>query len=79
MGEKLKVNITASATVRYSKTVEMEKDDYDFYLEICRTQNNGRELDRSIEEIAFKYGFEPSIDNIEDADDPEDIEFEVIK
>lgn len=79
MGEKLKVNITASATVRYSKIVEMEKDDYDFYLENCRTQNDWRELDKSIEEIAFKYGFDPSIDNIEDIDDPEDIEFEVVK
>lgn len=35
MSDTVTVDIRARATARYSKTVEMEKADYDKYLQIC--------------------------------------------
>ncbi|WP_431222235.1 hypothetical protein ACQ86O_17935 [Serratia sp. L9] len=74
----VKVNITATSTVRYSKTVEMNEVDYERYLAICHSEMNSREIDEEVKEIAVKYGFEPCDDQIEDIDDPEDIEFDLI-
>ncbi|KFK92754.1 MULTISPECIES: hypothetical protein [unclassified Serratia (in: enterobacteria)] len=74
----LKINITATATVRYSKTVEMEEADYKRYLTICDSDLSSREIDQEVTELAIKYGFEPCDDQIEDINDPEDIEFDVI-
>ncbi|TQI78731.1 hypothetical protein FHU10_1228 [Serratia fonticola] len=74
----VKVDITAISRVRYSKVVDMEKEDYERYLAICDSETNCRESDKKLTEIAVKYGFEPCDDQIEDIDDPEDIEFDLI-
>ncbi|EDK0891441.1 hypothetical protein K5L81_001821 [Salmonella enterica] len=79
MNSTVKVVIQAAATARFSKMVEMEKADYDKYLQICEEWSSAREVDEQIKEIAFKYGFDGGGDDIEDIDDPEDIEFELVK
>ncbi|HFH0413767.1 TPA: hypothetical protein ACGHO4_001005 [Salmonella enterica subsp. diarizonae serovar 61:i:z] len=79
MSDTVKVVIQAEATARFSKTVQMEKVDYDKYLQICAEWSSAREVEEQIKEIAFKYGFEGYDDDIEDIDDLEDIEFEIVK
>ncbi|ECU9161705.1 TPA: hypothetical protein G5T75_003033 [Salmonella enterica] len=79
MGNTVRVAITARATAKFSKTVQMEKVDYDKYLQICAEWSSTREVEEQIKEIAFKYGFEGYDDDIEDIDDLEDIEFEIVK
>ncbi|MDJ6853139.1 hypothetical protein LED50_27710 [Salmonella enterica] len=79
MSNTVRVVITARATAKFSKTVQMEKTDYDKYLQICAEWSSAREVEEQIKEIAFKYGFEGYDDDIEDIDDPEYIEFELVK
>ncbi|EEK8237776.1 hypothetical protein WB926_005004 [Salmonella enterica] len=79
MNDTVKVAISARATVRFRKIVEMEKADYDRYLKICEEWSSGREVEKQIKEIAFKYDFDDGGDDIDDIDEPEDIEFELVK
>ncbi|ECX9222991.1 hypothetical protein RJP41_002932 [Salmonella enterica] len=79
MNDTVKVVITARSTVEFRKTVVMEKADYDHYLKICTEWSSAREVEEQIKEIAFKYGFNGGGDDIEDIDEPEDIEFELVK
>ncbi|EDJ1431585.1 hypothetical protein AB6J24_001089 [Salmonella enterica] len=79
MNDTVKVVITARSAVEFRKTVVMKKADYDLYLKICTEWSSAREVEEQIKEIAFKYGFDGNGDNIEDIDDPEDIEFELVK
>ncbi|ECU9383715.1 hypothetical protein CKQ16_10225 [Salmonella enterica subsp. enterica serovar Newport] len=79
MSNTVRVDITARAAVEFRKTVEMEKADYDKYLQICAEWSSAREVEEQIKEIALKYNFAVFDDDIEDIDDPEDIEFELIK
>lgn len=79
MSDTVKVIIQAEATARFSRTVEMEKADYDKYLQICAEYSSPGEVEEQIKEIAFKYGFEGHGDDIEDMDAPEDIEFTLAK
>ncbi|EAA6914955.1 hypothetical protein DRX41_04710 [Salmonella enterica subsp. enterica] len=79
MSDTVKVIIQAEATVKFRKMVEMEKADYDKYLQICKEWSSAREVEEQIKEIAFKYGFDDGSDDIEDIGEPEDIEFELVK
>ncbi|EAY1319550.1 hypothetical protein O0466_000758 [Salmonella enterica] len=79
MSDTVTVDIRARATARYSKIVEMEKADYDKYLQICAEWSSAREVEEQIKEIALKYDFVVFDDNIEDIGEPEDIEFELVK
>ncbi|EMK8626499.1 hypothetical protein V9M40_003498 [Salmonella enterica subsp. enterica serovar Newport] len=79
MSDTVKVIIQAEATVKFKKTVQMEKADYDKYLQICAEWSSAREVEEQIKEIAFKYNFDGGGDDIEDIDEPEDIEFELVK
>lgn len=79
MNDTVKVAIRAEATVRFEKIVEMEKADYDRYLKICEEWPSGREIEEQIKEIAFKYDFDDSADDINDIDEPEEIEFVLVK
>ncbi|EDS3168025.1 hypothetical protein GRH13_001119 [Salmonella enterica subsp. enterica] len=79
MSDTVKVVIQAEATARFSKIVEMEKADYDKYLQICEEWSSTREVDEQIKEIAFKYDFYGDGEDIEDINEPENIEFELIK
>ncbi|EAO5523858.1 hypothetical protein G3755_004072 [Salmonella enterica] len=79
MSNTVRVVITARATAKFSKTVQMEKTDYDKYLQICAEWSSTREVEEQIKEIAFKYDFAVFDDDIEDIDDPEYIEFELVK
>ncbi|WP_080246856.1 hypothetical protein [Salmonella enterica] len=79
MSDTVKVIIQAEATVKFKKTVQMEKADYDKYLQICAEWSSAREVEEQIKEIAFRYNFDGGGDDIEDIDEPEDIEFELVK
>ncbi|EAA7373004.1 hypothetical protein FHA84_22650 [Salmonella enterica subsp. enterica] len=79
MSDTVKVIIQAEATVKFKKTVQMEKADYDKYLQICAEWSSAREVEEQIKEIAFKYNFDGGGDDIEDIGEPEDIEFELVK
>ncbi|ENR3786325.1 hypothetical protein ACEVK2_002730 [Salmonella enterica] len=79
MNDTVKVVIRAEASVKFRKTVVMEKADYDRYLKICTEWSSAREVEEQIKEIAFKYGFDGGGDDIEDIDEPEDIEFELVE
>ncbi|EHL2772124.1 hypothetical protein KCE64_003394 [Salmonella enterica subsp. enterica serovar Hvittingfoss] len=79
MSDTVKVIIQAEATVKFRKTVEMEKADYDKYLQICEEWSSTREVEEQIKEIALKYDFDDGGDDIEDIGEPEDIEFELVK
>lgn len=79
MSNTVRVVITARATAKFSKTVQMEKTDYDKYLQICAEWSSTREVEEQIKEIALKYDFAVFDDDIEDIDDPEYIEFELVK
>ncbi|EAM4264004.1 hypothetical protein EAP05_15935 [Salmonella enterica] len=79
MNDTVKVAIRAEATVRFEKIVEMEKVDYDRYLKICEEWSSGREVEKQIKEIAFKYDFDDGADDINDIDEPEEIEFVLVK
>ncbi|EDS1018800.1 hypothetical protein HYA09_001507 [Salmonella enterica] len=48
MNSTVKVVIQAVATARFSKMVEMEKADYDKYLQICAEWSSAREVDEQI-------------------------------
>ncbi|EAO3630692.1 hypothetical protein F8789_13625 [Salmonella enterica] len=79
MNDTVKVVIRAEATVRFRKTVEMDKADYDKYLQICEEWSSAREVDEQIKEIALKYGFDGGGDDIEEIGEPEETEFELVK
>ncbi|EEJ8782786.1 hypothetical protein QG78_001942 [Salmonella enterica subsp. enterica] len=79
MSNTVEVVITARGTVEFRKTVQMEKADYDKYLQICAEWSSAREVEEQIKEIAFKYNFDGGGDDIEDIGEPEDIEFELVK
>lgn len=79
MSDTVTVDIRARATAGLSKTVEMEKADYEKYLQICKERSSARDIEEQIKEIALKYDFAVFDDDIEDIDDPEDIEFELVK
>ncbi|EBD4871293.1 hypothetical protein MMG36_002382 [Salmonella enterica subsp. enterica serovar Newport] len=79
MSDTVKVIIQAEATVKFKKTVQMEKADYDKYLQICAEWSSAREVEEQIKEIAFKYNFDGGGDDIEDIGEPEDIEIELVK
>ncbi|ECG5643202.1 hypothetical protein E1K64_15780 [Salmonella enterica subsp. enterica serovar Poona] len=79
MSNTVEVVITARSAVEFRKTVQMEKVDYDKYLQICKERSSVREVEEQIKEIALKYDFAVFDDDIEDIDDPEDIEFELVK
>ncbi|EAP7663003.1 hypothetical protein GEM17_21450 [Salmonella enterica] len=79
MSDTVKVIIQAEATVKFKKTVQMEKADYDKYLQICAEWSSAREVEEQIKEIAFRYNFDGGGDDIEDIGEPEDIEFELVK
>ncbi|HCM1915219.1 TPA: hypothetical protein N3A33_001080 [Salmonella enterica subsp. salamae serovar 28:r:e,n,z15] len=79
MSDTVKVIIQSEATVKFRKTVEMEKADYDKYLQICKEWSSALEVEEQIKEIANKYGFFGDGDDIENIGKPEDIEFELIK
>ncbi|EGC5694152.1 hypothetical protein H9S13_001152 [Salmonella enterica] len=79
MKETVKVVIRAEATARFSKTVEMDKADYDKYLQICEEWSSAREVEEKIKEIALKYDFDGGGDDIEEIDEPEETEFELVK
>ncbi|EDV4499359.1 hypothetical protein GVX02_000508 [Salmonella enterica] len=51
MNDTVKVVIRAEATVRFSKTVEMDKADYDKYLQICEEWPSAREVDEQIKKL----------------------------
>ncbi|SUI22149.1 Uncharacterised protein [Salmonella enterica subsp. salamae] len=53
MSDTVKVIIQAEATVKFKKTVQMEKADYDKYLQICAEWSSAREVEEQIKEIAF--------------------------
>lgn len=77
MSNTVSVVITARADVEFRKTVQMEKADYDKYLQICAERSSDREVEEQIKEIALKYDFVVFDDDIEDIGEPEDIEFEL--
>ncbi|HFW3143107.1 TPA: hypothetical protein ACIBEM_001069 [Salmonella enterica subsp. enterica serovar Dublin] len=79
MSNTVRVVITARATAKFSKTVQMEKADYDKYLQICAEWSSAREVEEQIKEIALKYDFDDGGDDIEDIGEPEDIEFELVE
>ncbi|EAY4676225.1 hypothetical protein NF98_04165 [Salmonella enterica subsp. enterica serovar Rubislaw] len=79
MKETVKVVIRAEATARFSKTEEMDKADYDKYLQICEEWSSAREVEEQIKEIALKYGFDGDGDDIEEIGEPEETEFELVK
>ncbi|WP_079952998.1 hypothetical protein [Salmonella enterica] len=79
MNDTVKVVITARSTVEFRKTVEMDKADYDKYLQICEEWSSAREVDEQIKEIALKYGFDGDGDDIADIGEPEETEFELVK
>lgn len=45
MSNTVRVVITARATAKFSKTVQMEKTDYDKYLQICAEWSSTREVE----------------------------------
>ncbi|ECL8857220.1 hypothetical protein FTZ77_08175 [Salmonella enterica] len=79
MKETVKVVIRAEATARFSKTEEMDKADYDKYLQICEEWSSAREVEEQIKEIALKYDFDGGGDDIEEIGEPEETEFELVK
>ncbi|HIB1590268.1 TPA: hypothetical protein ACWV6B_002645 [Salmonella enterica subsp. enterica serovar Muenchen] len=79
MSDTVKVIIQAEATVKFKKTVEMKKADYDKYLQICAECSFAREIEEQIREIALKYGFDDGRDDIDDIGMPDYIEFELVK
>ncbi|EHJ3655123.1 hypothetical protein J9T75_000258 [Salmonella enterica] len=79
MSDTVKVVIQAEATVKFSKTVQMEKADYDKYLQICKERSPVHEVEERIKEIALKYDFDDGSDDIDDIGMPEDIEFTLVK
>ncbi|EAP9507712.1 hypothetical protein DY703_14610 [Salmonella enterica] len=79
MSDTVKVIIQAEAAVKFKKTVEMKKADYDKYLEVCEEWQSDLEVEGQIKEIANKYGFFGDGEDIEDIGEPEDIEFELVK
>lgn len=66
------VDIRAESTVRYSKQVNMTREDYEKYLAICKEYP--RDIDEQITEMVVNYGFFADADDIEDMDDPVEIE-----
>lgn len=79
MSDTVKVIIQAEATVKFKKTVEMKKADYDKYLQICAECSFAREIEERIKEIALKYDFDDGSDDIDDIGMPEYIEFTLVK
>ncbi|ENS4527036.1 hypothetical protein ACE09S_005143 [Salmonella enterica] len=79
MNDTVKVVIRTEATVKFSKTVAMDKADYDKYLQICEDWSSGREVDEQIKEIVLKYGFDGDIDDIEEIGEPKETEFKLVK
>ncbi|EDI5553098.1 hypothetical protein CEH80_14645 [Salmonella enterica subsp. enterica serovar Poona] len=80
MCDTVKVTITANATALLRKTVEMSQADYDLYQATCNKEGvTSTEIDRVANEIAIKCGVCCGKNDIECIDDPEDIEFELVK
>lgn len=65
MSDKIKVTITATERVRYRRTVDMPRDDYDRYLEMVAMSARGIDVE-----------FGPWLDGMEpdDGDGVEDVE-----
>ncbi|HEJ0422214.1 TPA: hypothetical protein SLO72_001270 [Citrobacter koseri] len=76
MSDFILVDISAEAKVRYKKRVNMKREDYEKYLSICEEWSGDTE--NKIAEIAVKYGFFADGEDIEDTDDPENVEFEPV-
>lgn len=74
MSNKITVCITADQCIRLSKVAQMEEKDYQAYLSICA---GGVSLDELIGEIAAKYDL--GANDCDDEDNPENIEFELVK
>ncbi|ECA5248057.1 hypothetical protein ELS07_05525 [Salmonella enterica subsp. enterica serovar Lomalinda] len=79
MSDTVKVIIQAEAAVKFKKTVEMKKADYDKYLEVCEEWQSDQEVEEQIKEIALKYDFDDGSDDIDDIGMPDYIEFELVK
>lgn len=79
MSNTVSVVITARADVEFRKTVQMEKADYDKYLQICAECSFAREIEERIREIAFKYDFDDGSDDIDDIGMPDYIEFTLVE
>ncbi|MDL4914605.1 MAG: hypothetical protein QRY16_12645 [Enterobacterales bacterium endosymbiont of Blomia tropicalis] len=76
MSDFILVDISAEAKVRYKKRVNMKREDYEKYLSICEEWSGDTE--EKIAEIAVEYGFFAENEDIEDIDDPENVEFEPV-
>lgn len=74
----IKVIITAEAKVKLSKTIYMQQEDYDKYLELVDSDLSNREIDKEISVLADKYNF-GYLSDIEDMDDPEEVTFELFE
>ncbi|EAA6550823.1 hypothetical protein DLB95_08750 [Salmonella enterica subsp. diarizonae] len=79
MSDTVKVIIQAEATVKFKKTVEMKKADYDKYLQICAECSFAREIEERIREIAFEYDFDDGSGDIDDIGMPDYIEFTLVE
>ena len=73
MGDKIKVRITASQTIRYSQVREMSSDDYAIYLEMCDNDD--------VDERELVATFEWMVDqnDMSDSDEIEDLEITPVK
>lgn len=76
MNDLILIEISAEAKVRYTKRVNMKREDYEKYLALCEKWSGDTE--DKIAEIAVEYGFFAEAEDIDDINDPENIEFEVI-
>lgn len=76
MSDLILIEISAEAKVHYTKRVNMKREDYEKYLAICEEWSGDTE--EKIAEIAMEYGFFAETEDIDDINDPENIEFEVI-
>ena len=73
MGDRIKVRITASQTIRYSQVREMSSDDYAIYLEMCDNDD--------VDERELVATFEWMVDqnDMSDSDEIEDLEITPVK
>lgn len=76
MSDLILVDISAEAKVHYKKRVSMRREDYEKYLSICEEWSHDTEGE--LAELVTKYDFFAESEDIEDIDDPEDIEIEPV-
>lgn len=79
MNRVITVRINGEGRVRYEKIVKMKVEDYSRYLALMKSNQSFFEIGEAINEIARDYDFYGGVDDIADMDEPDEIEFTVIK